>query len=304
MIIKPLSQQSYKAYLFLCPALIIMIFGLFYPMLYSVYASFFDWRLGMSLSDAQFTLFDNYLWLLNDDDILKAFWITLKFTITVVTLEVFLGVSLALLLDRAIRGLSVFRTIFIIPMMIAPIIVGLIWQYMYDAQFGVFNKILSYLGLSPVGWLSSPDWALFSVILADIWQWTPFIFILTVASLQSLPKSIIEVATIDGASQLQIIWYIKLPLIMPVIIITAILRFIDSFKVFEVIYIMTSGGPAQATEVISMTIYNQAFIDFELGRAAALSNLFLVFMIIISLVFLYVVKLKNYKQDKKQDMMI
>jgi multiple sugar transport system permease protein len=304
MIIKPFSQQSYKAYLFLCPALIIMIFGLFYPILYSVYASFFDWRLGTSLSDAQFTLFDNYLWLLNDDDVLKAFGITLKFTIIVVIIEVFLGVLFALLLDRTIRGLSVFRTIFIMPMMIAPIIVGLIWQYMYDAQFGVFNKILSYLGLSPVGWLSSPDWALFSVILADIWQWTPFIFILTVASLQSLPKSIIEVATIDGASQWQIIWYIKLPIIMPVIIITAILRFIDSFKVFEVIYIMTSGGPAQATEVISMTIYNQAFIDFELGRAAALSNLFLAFMIIISLVFLCVVKLKNQKQDQKQDMMI
>jgi multiple sugar transport system permease protein len=284
---------SYKAYLFLCPALLLMLIGLFYPIFYSVYASFFDWRLGTNLSDAPFTLFDNYAWLLTDSDILNAFCVTLKFTSIGVTLELILGIALALLLDRTIKGIGIFRTIFIMPMMIAPIVVGLMWQYMYHGQFGVFNKMLIYFGFAPIGWLSSPDWALFSIIMSDVWQWTPFIFILCIASLQSISKSTIEAAKIDGASGWHIIWHIKLPLMLPVIMIAGILRLIDSFKVFEVIYIMTAGGPANATEVVSMNIYNQAFVDFELGRAAALSNLFLIFMIFLSMVFFIATKIKS-----------
>lgn len=277
-------------YLFLLPALIILSLGLFYPMAYSVYTSFFDWRLGYPTETANFNGLDNYIWLLQDPDILNSFWVTAKFTTISVCLELVLGISLALLLDRSIKGMNIIRTILIMPMMIAPLVIGLIWQYMYNSQFGMLNKILAMIGLEPFEWLSSSDWALFSVIIADIWQWTPFIFILALAALQSLSSSMIDAARINGANWWQIIYYIKLPLMKPVIIIAALLRLIDSLKVFEVIYIMTGGGPAGKTEVVSMAIFNQAFIDFKIGRASALSNLYLLCIMILSLTFFCVSK--------------
>ncbi|MFT6083966.1 MAG: multiple sugar transport system permease protein [Alphaproteobacteria bacterium] len=301
MIQNKTQSKNNKAYFFLAPALIIMLVGLFYPIGYSIYTSFFDWRLGMPLSDAKFTAFDNYIWLLNDPDILNAFRVTFKFSMIVVIIELVLGVALALLLDKKIKGISILRTIFIMPMMIAPIVVGLMWQYLYNAQFGIFNKMLVFLGLEPIGWLSSDKWALFSVILSDIWQWTPFIFILAIASLQSLPQSMIEAARIDGATEWQIIRFIKLPLMIPVIIIAGLLRLIDSLKIFEVIYIMTGGGPAGSTEVVSMAIYNQAFIDFELGRSAALSNLFLGSLMILSVIFFIIIKIRLHKKSARQE---
>jgi len=285
--------KNKQAYLFLMPAMIVMFIGLFYPIGYSIYTSFLNWRLGMPLSQANFIGFEHYTWLFQDSDILNSLWVTLKFSISVVTSELCLGVLLALLLDNNIKGLNIIRTIFIMPMMVAPIVVGLLWQYLYHGEFGIFNHILLYFGFEPIGWLSSDRWSLFSIILSDIWQWTPFIFIMTVAALQSVPQSIIEAAYIDGASEWQVIRYIKIPMIVPTLIITLLLRLVDSFKVFEVIYIMTSGGPAGSTEVMSMAIYNQAFIDFELGRSAALSNLFLIGLIVLSFLFLIIKKMRN-----------
>jgi multiple sugar transport system permease protein len=305
MIISKNSKKNKNAYFFILPGLLIMIIGLFYPLCYSIYTSFYDWRLGMPFSTTKFTRFENYQWLINDPEILNVFWISFKFSMIVVSIELILGISFALLLDKTIKGMSTFRTIFIMPMMIAPIVVGLIWRYLYDAQFGVFNQLLVYLNLEPVEWLSSDKWSLFSVILADIWQWTPFIFILSVASLQSIPQSIIQAAKIDGANEWHIIRYIKLPLMIPTIIISTLLRLIDSLKVFEVIYIMTGGGPAGSTEVVSMAIYNQAFIDFELGRSAALSNIFLGCLMVLSIIIFIIIKLwfnyNIYKINKNKD---
>ena len=198
------------------------------------------------------------------------------------------NLGLALMLERPIRGMTVFRTIFILPMMIAPIVVGLVWRYMYNPQFGIFNKTLKKWGFEPIPWLSSPDWALPSVIIADVWQWTPFIFILSLAALQSLPRSSLEAARIDGASEWQQIIYIKIPLMMPVLVVAALLRMIDAFKVLEVIFIMTNGGPGLSTEIMSLQIYKTAFVSWELGRAAALSNILLAIVLVITLtMFLY-----------------
>lgn len=278
-----MKLENLKPFLFILPAMLIMAFGLFYPLIFSGYTSFFDWRLGYPTDTVIFSGFDNYIWLLTDPNIINAFWVTAKFTVISVIFELLCGISLALLLDRSIQGMNLIRTILMMPMMIAPLVVGLMWQYLYNSQFGVINKILVSIGLFPIEWLSSSDWGLFSVIIADIWQWTPFIFILALASLQSISKSMIDAARINGANWWQIIYYIKLPLMKPVIIIAALLRLIDSLKVFEVIYIMTGGGPAGSTETVSMAIYNQAFINFNIGRAAALSNLYLGSIIIIGL---------------------
>ena len=270
-------------YLFMAPAALVMGGALVWPLANSVWLSFHEWKLGTPQDAAVFTGLENYRILLGDPDTLTSLRVTLVFAFSVVALEVALGVGLALLLERPIRGMSVFRTIFIMPMMIAPIVVGLIWRYIYNEQFGPLGQFLKLLGMekSPP-WLSSPDWALASVILADVWQWTPFIFILALAALQGVPASVVEAARMDGARPRQTVLHVKLPLILPVVVVAALLRLIDAFKVLEVVFIMTEGGPGLSTEILSMRIYKTAFEFQQLGRASALSNLLLLVVAAIS----------------------
>ena len=281
-------------YLFIAPAVLVMAGALLWPLAHSVWLSFHEWKLGTPQSAAVFTGLENYRILLADPDTLTSLRVTLVFAFTVVVLELALGVGLALMLERPIRGMSVFRTIFIMPMMIAPIVVGLVWRYMYNEQFGPLAQVLRLLGVekSPP-WLSSPDWALASVIIADVWQWTPFIFILALAALQGVPASVVEAARVDGARPRQTILYVKLPLILPVIIVAALLRLIDAFKVLEVIFIMTEGGPGLSTEILSMRIYKTAFEFQQLGRASALSNLLLLLVAVISVCLVLFNKLRE-----------
>jgi len=275
-------------YLFLAPALIVMTIALMYPIGYMIYASFLDWNPSQRIGEAEFVGLRNYINLLGDAAFRESFFVTIKFAAVVVTLEMVVGVGLALLLDRNIRGMSVLRTLFILPMMIAPIVVGLMWRYMYHPTVGIFNRTLKSLGFEPIPWLSNGDWAFASVIIADVWQWTPFIFILSLAALQSLPQSALEASKIDGATGWQQIIHIKLPLMMPVLIVTLLLRLIDAFKVLEVILVMTNGGPGLSTEILSLRISRTASEFRELGEAAAMSNFLLILLMVLTLaMFLY-----------------
>ncbi len=270
-------------YVFMAPAVLVMVLALAYPLAQSIWLSFHQWAIGAPLASASYIGLENYRILLADPNVWASIRVTLVFAFAVVVIEVTLGVALALVLDRQIRGMSLFRTIFILPMMVAPIVVGLIWRYLYNEQFGPLTTALRGLGLPTIPWLSSPDMALISVIIADVWQWTPFIFILSLAALQSLPSSAIEAARIDGATRWQTILHVKLPLMLPVIIVAALLRLIDAFKVLEVIYILTEGGPGLSTEILSLHIYKTAFTSQQLGRASALSNILLVIVTALTL---------------------
>ncbi len=270
-------------YVFMAPAALVMVLALAYPLAQSIWLSFHQWAIGAPLDQARFIGLENYRILLADPNVWASIRVTLVFAFAVVVIEVALGVALALVLDRQIRGMSLFRTIFILPMMVAPIVVGLVWRYLYNEQFGPFTSMLKALGLPTIPWLSSPDMALLSVIIADVWQWTPFIFILSLAALQSLPSSAIEAARIDGATRWQTILHVKLPLMLPVIVVAALLRLIDAFKVLEVIYILTEGGPGLATEILSLHIYKTAFTSQQLGRASALSNILLLIVTTLTL---------------------
>ncbi|MEO1329206.1 MAG: sugar ABC transporter permease [Pseudomonadota bacterium] len=267
--------------MFMAPAAIIMAIALLYPLAYMIWGSFRDWDPSQTIGEAEFVGFKNYITLLNDPNFLESLGVTLRFAFIVVTVEMVLGVGLALLLDRNIRGMSVLRTLFILPMMIAPVVVGLMWRYMYHPTVGTFNRTLDYVGLPGVDWLGQH--ALMSVIIADIWQWTPFIFILALASLQSLPRSALEAARIDGATAWQQIWYIKLPLMAPVLIVTALLRLIDAFKVLEVILVLTEGGPGLSTEILALRISRTATEFRELGVAAAMSNYLLILLLALTI---------------------
>ncbi len=276
-----LSANRLTPYLFMAPAALVMILALFYPILYMVWGSFRDWDPSQSLGETDFVGLGNYARLLVDPAFHESFRVTLIFAAAVVSVEMVLGVGLALLLDRNIRGMSVLRTLFILPMMIAPVVVGLVWRYMFHQTYGTFNRALDAVGLPTVDWLGQNP--LLSVIIADIWQWTPFIFILSLAALQSLPRSALEAARIDGATGWQQVIHIKLPLMAPVLIVTMLLRLIDAFKVLEVILVLTGGGPGLSTEILALRIARTAREFRDLGEAAAMSNLLLMLLMALTL---------------------
>ena len=283
-------------YLFMAPAAVIMAIALLYPLGYMIYGSFRDWDPSQSIGESEFVGLKNYITLWFDPAFRESLSVTLIFAFSVVTAEMIIGVGLALLLDRNIRGMSVLRTLFILPMMIAPVVVGLMWRYMYHPTVGTFNRTLKSWGFEGVDWLGQN--ALLSVIIADIWQWTPFIFILALAALQSLPRSALEAARIDGATAWQQIIYIKLPLMMPVLIVTMLLRLIDAFKVLEVILVMTEGGPGLSTEIVALRISRTATEFRELGTAAAMSNYLLILLLIFTLAMFAITRLQEARAKR------
>ncbi|WP_457648310.1 carbohydrate ABC transporter permease [Profundibacter sp.] len=274
-------------YMFLAPAAAILLVALLYPFGYVFYAGFLNWNPSQRIGQAEFVGLRNYINLFHDESFRESFFVTLRFSAIVVALEMFIGVGLAFLLDRNIRSMSALRTLFILPMMISPIVVGLMWRYMYHPTVGFFNRTLKSLGFESMPWLLDGDWAFASVIIADVWQWVPFIFILSLAALQTLPQSVMEAARIDGANGWQSILYIKLPLMMPVLVITFLLRLIDSFKVLEVILVLTNGGPGLSTEVMALRIMRTATEFRELGVAAAMSNILLMMLLFLTVAMFF-----------------
>ncbi|MTI06641.1 sugar ABC transporter permease [Roseibium denhamense] len=282
--------------MFMAPAAIIMAIALLYPLGYMIYGSFRDWNPSQSIGESEFVGLKNYITLFFDPAFRESLSVTLTFAFVVVAAEMVLGVGLALLLDRNIRGMSVLRTLFILPMMIAPVVVGLMWRYMYHPTVGTFNTMLKSWGFDGIDWLGQN--ALLSVIIADVWQWTPFIFILALAALQSLPRSALEAARIDGATAWQQIIHIKLPLMMPVLIVTGLLRLIDAFKVLEVILVMTEGGPGLSTEIVALRISRTATEFRELGVAAAMSNYLLMLLLLLTVAMFAITRLQEARAQR------
>lgn len=282
--------------MFMAPAAIIMAIALLYPLGYMIYGSFRDWNPSQSIGESEFVGLKNYITLFFDPAFRESLTVTLTFAFAVVVAEMVIGVGLALLLDRNIRGMSVLRTLFILPMMIAPVVVGLMWRYMYHPTVGTFNTTLKSWGFDGIDWLGQN--ALLSVIIADVWQWTPFIFILALAALQSLPRSALEAARIDGATAWQQIIHIKLPLMMPVLIVTGLLRLIDAFKVLEVILVMTEGGPGLSTEIVALRISRTATEFRELGVAAAMSNYLLMLLLLLTVAMFAITRLQEARAQR------
>ena len=259
-----------------------MVAGLVYPVLQAFYLSLYDWKIGTKFEDAPFVGLRHFIRMVTDDNVHESIWVTLRFGFWTITIEMFLGVALALLLEKPIRGASVFRTIFILPLMISPVVVGLIWRYLFDARIGWINYYLGKIGIEPQVWLGNADLAFFAIVFTDIWQWTPFIFIIVIAGLQALPSEILEASKIDGANWWQHIILVKLPMIRSILLIALLLRLIDVFRALEVMYILTGGGPGRATELLSLHIYNRAFETQQLGYASAISVLLIVIVFALS----------------------
>ncbi len=270
-----MKSKRWAPALFVGPATLVMAAACLYPVLSAFQLGFFDWSLGTPWADARWVGLSNFAAAFSNPRVWSSLWTTLLFAGVCVSAEMVLGTLLALALERPVRGTAVFRTLFILPMMIAPIAVGLVWRYLFDAQFGLVNAVLALLGIGAQTWLADPGLAFVAIVIADIWQWTPFVFIMMVAALAQVDAAVIEAAHIDGASWWQMTWLVKLPMIKQVIAITLMMRLIDAFRVLEVIYVLTFGGPGDSTEILALHIYKTAFIGQQLGVAAAVSVLLL-----------------------------
>jgi multiple sugar transport system permease protein len=271
-----------------------------YPVLSALRLGFYDWSMGTPWSSATYQGFDAFTRAFTDPAVWRSLYTTLVFAFVCVSAEMVLGIALALALEERtknpLKGMMVFRTLFILPMMIAPIAVGLTWRYLFDAQFGLLNAIVGLFGVEPIGWLASEHLAFTAIIIADIWQWTPFVFIMMIAALANVDSSVMEAAKIDGATWWQSTWLVKLPMIRDVIVITLLMRLIDAFRVLEVIYILTFGGPGDSTEILSLHIYKTAFISQRLGSAAAISVMLL---LVVALLSWWALRFSNPLKDKK-----
>jgi multiple sugar transport system permease protein len=214
----------------------------------------------------------NFFRLATDERNLDALGRTVTFTVVATTIEVTLGVGIALLLDREFRGKKLVRALLLIPMIMTPVTAGLTWRFLFNAQSGMINYGLSLVGVNePIDWLGNPDVAMFAVMAADIWQWTPFIVLLAMATLETIPKDMIEAARMDGASEARVIWHIILPMLKATLAIAALIRAIDCVKAFDLFYIMTKGGPALSTETQNLYGYIVAFTNFDISYAMTIA---------------------------------
>jgi len=234
----------------------------------------------------RFTGLDNYTRAFTDPFIRNAAQITLQWVVVVTFFEILIGLGLALLISSGIRWRGLVISLLMIPIVLPPVSVSLAWRFSYQEQFGVYNYLLGLIGLGPVRWLSDRNIALYSVMGTDLWQATPFVFLLLLAGLQAMPPDPFEAAAIDGASPWQVFRTITLPLLRPTLLVVVLLRTIDAARIFDKIFVMTNGGgPGTATETLTMSIYKTAFIQFDFGYAAGLSFLFQILLVILGTIY-------------------
>ena len=225
----------------------------------------------------QFVGFANYSRLLFDPRGQAALGRTIEFTALATILEIILGLAIAILIDRNFLGKRLVRALLLIPIVMTPVVAGLTWRFLFDPANGLANYSLSTIGVGPVDWLGSPNIALFSVLIADIWQWTPFVVLFAMASLESLPGDPQNAARVDGAKEWQVLWHITLPMMQRAIFVIAIIRTIDSIKAFDLFYIMTRGGPALSSETFNLYGYIVAFTNFDISYALTIALVLTIF---------------------------
>lgn len=258
-------------WLFPAPAILLVAAIIVYPIVYTVWMSLQDW-FASSLTLPKFIGLANYQKILiGDPRFREAVVRTLYFTALVIAGETVLGVAMALLFNREFWGRGLLRTLAILPMVATPVAIGLVFVMMYHPTLGVANYLVSLTGLAPFKWTYSSGTALYALAVVDIWQWTPLIMLIALAGLASLPQEPYEAARIDGATTLQAFWHITLPLLRPTVIVAVLFRAIDAIKTFDIIFIMTQGGPANSTETINILLFNQAFSYFNMGYASSMA---------------------------------
>ncbi len=273
--------------LFIIPTIVFLIVFNIFPLIYSLGYSFTDFRASTS-EPANFVGLANYRTLLSDPFIWQNFTITAKYVIVSVTGQVLVGFGVAMLLNRDIPFKGLITTLLLLPMMLSMAVVGLFWKMLYDPSFGIINYLL---GLGKFEWLANPDMALYAVALVDIWMWSPFVMLLSLAGLSAVPKHLYEAAAIDRAGTAYTFFRITLPLVAPILMIAIIFRTMEAFKTFDLAYVLTS---QPTTEVISIRLYKMAFQQWQTGMSCALA--YIVLIMVLAITNIYVKYLNKVKE--------
>lgn len=265
------------------PGLLFLLAFSVYPLIYALRISFYKWNL-LDMAGRKFVGFENFTSLLSSRDFWHPFVVTFKFVAAATILELVVGMALAMLFYKRFPGDRLMRALLILPMVLAPLVVGLLWRYMLNVNYGIINYFVKLLGFGPVEFLGSTKWALPSLILVDVWQWTPFMFLILLAGLQGIPHEVEEAAKVDGASPVQTFVYCLLPLLRYPIAVALLLRVIDAFRVYDLVYMTTRGGPVNATDTMSWHIYNVGFRTLDVSYAAAYAWLMLIVVLVVTAV--------------------
>jgi len=267
-------------YLLLTPTLVLILLVGIYPLIYLFRSSLYDFVL-IRQSQKVFVGLENYWELITNRDFWFSFLITLEYMLSSTFITFLLGFGIALVLNEKLRFARIFRSIYLLPMVATPVIVALTWRHMWDYRFGIINFFFGKLGLGPFLWLADTKLALVSIIITDVWQWTPFVIIVLGAGLAAVPTHLYEAAMVDGCSVWQQFLNITLPSMRKIIGLTIAIRIMDLFRNADLVYVITSGGPGISTEVLAYSVFRKAFVSFQVGKAAALSIVLVILTTII-----------------------
>lgn len=272
-------------YIFVLPCVIFVVVMIAFPIIYNIALSFCKWSMS-TVEPPEFVWFDNYKLLLSEPRFWQSVGRTVYFAVVALLIETVVGVLLAIMLNRKFYGSSVAKTVFLLPVVSTPVAIGMVWMLIYEPTIGFANVLMKSIGLKPLEYLASAAQALPSLILIDVWEWTPMIMLIVHAGLTAIPTEPYESAMVDGASNWQKFRYITLPLVSPSILVAMMLRLIDVTKTFDIIYSTTKGGPGFATETINIYAYVTSFNYFEFGKASAITILFFIVVISVSQMFM------------------
>lgn len=271
-------------YVILFPALAVILFLTVYPVAEVIANSFFKYNY---LTNVRIPVgLKNFVAIITDNLFQTSFVNTVIFSFVATAVETALGFWLALLFYGRFAGKRIAMVVIVYPMMVSTMVVCAVWRTLFQFDIGLVNYFLRLVGLHPVGWLSNPHLALFSVIIVDVWQWTPFAFIIIQAGLLSIQREVFEASSIDGAGYLQTVFRITLPILWSQVLLVVLLRTIDTFRIFAKVYALTNGGPGNSTETLSFYVYRQGFVYFNLGRASTAAVYTLVVIAVIAFVYI------------------
>jgi len=273
-------------YLFLLPTFAFLLFLVVFPLIWSLYLSFCDYSANTA-NPPVFVGAKNYSFLFQQEDIWERFVATGQFVLLAVIFEFILGFGIAMLLNREFYGKRILTTLFILPMMFSPVVVGKFFRFMLDTNWGIVNYILGALfGIPKIAWTTSYEYALYSLVITDVWIWTPFMILLSLAGLSSVPRYLYEAADVDRASGWFKFRYITLPYVAPILTLALLFRTMDAFRFFDVIYVLTEGGPGYSTQLVPYYIYKLAFSYWHTGRSCALAYVLLIIVIALSNIYI------------------
>ncbi len=287
------TKDKLEQFILMAPSFFLLFLLTVVPLLFSVGISLFEYSL-LSADTATFVGLDNFIRAFSDPDFWHSVWITIVQVVTTVVGQMVCGMAIALLLSREFFGVKIIRGLYIIPMMITPVVSGIMWRMLFNTDLGMINYFLSLIGIDKVNWLGDSSTALMTVVITDIWMSTPFVAVILLAGIQAISKDYYEASTIDGATKINQFLHITLPLVKPMMLLALLFRVMDAIRRFDSIMAMTAGGPGNATETLNLFAYFQGFTFWHIGYSSALSFIMLVIIFGLSVLLLNRIQKVDY----------